>query len=863
MPPPIFLSISNHPATAANHLHPADTFGLRKGPLAASLRTMPDDGTSDSGELMTEECPHCGMLIDVRGLRAYTRVHCPSCGGALHVRRSFNQYEIIEVIGEGGMGTVYKALDRNLMRYVALKVLKEEFSNNPDSITELAREAKITASISHPNVVKVFSFGEAYGQYFFAMELVEKGSLDDLMMLQKRIAEAQTLNIGIQISMGLQAAYAKGLIHSDVKPGNILFADAKTAKIVDFGLAFLQEQQADEKGEIWGTPYYVPPERLNKEKEDFRSDIYSLGGTLFHALAGRPPFEAENASLVALKHLKSKAVSLQAFAPDVSSETAYVINRMLQKEVDERYASYDELIEHLTYAKERLLARVASGKTKRQTIQVESDQSKLVGGLATLGMLLALVVIGWLVWSTLNPAEDSQAGRSGPTSEESKPVSDREVVAHLAKARRLAAAFHYGQAIAELDSIPGVDSLRQPLLNWYRLQRGLMLLLDGRRADAEPLFAALDREDLYSRDPAQLPLANFFKESGRLMKDDRPISSNAVSLFKRDNYESLALLLFGVKNWQMGAFESSAKLLQAYTNAQVGSSDSWVMDYAPVAKRLLDDYERLKTLQERLNKAASKQDLQALLADVKQARTKMTTGADLAKPLAQLEVETERAIENFGKVIVVPRTTPTPQATTRPQATPKTTPTPAPTPDPVAIAAELTKLDEIAAQLRPTVLASGDITPLQKRLAETTASSPSAADRKQWLAQRLDWLKQFRDTLVSDINSQGYDQPIPRRSGASLRGRASSADGQGLRITIPYGELPLAWRDIAPDTQVALAEHFAKAVTDPADRARRLWTAGIFAREAGLPDRAKPLLIEAAKQSAEFKDTLDRALGGD
>ena len=149
-------------------------------------------------------------------------------------------------------------------------------------------------------------------------------------------------------------------------PATFSFADPHTAKLVDFGLAIVMDEVAHARGEIWGTPYYIAPEKLDNQPEDFRSDIYSLGGTLFHALAGRPPYKAETASTVALKQLMSQPVSLQAFAPDVSSETAYVINRMLAKDPAERYASYPELVEHLSYARSKLLER-SSSPTKRRS----------------------------------------------------------------------------------------------------------------------------------------------------------------------------------------------------------------------------------------------------------------------------------------------------------------------------------------------------------------------------------------------------------------------------------------------------------------------------------------------------------------
>src|SRR5581483_8032963 len=316
-----------------------------------AVEPLPAVPVQSESEQILQACPSCAALVDVGDEEPFAHVHCPMCGTLIRARTQLKNFELVELLGAGGMGAVYKARDMNLNRMVALKVVRKEYSADAEYLSKFEREARITASVNHPHVVKVFSFGSDHGLFDIAMERVDEGSLDDLMNLEGRVAELQMLEVGIQIAQGLQAAHKKGLIHRDVKPGNILFADARTAKIVDFGLALLAEHEAEERGEVWGTPYYVAPEKLNQEPEDFRSDIYSLGGTLFHAVAGRPPFEAETASLVALKHIKSKAVSLQAFAPDVSSATAYVINRMLHKDPAQRYQAYDELIEHLAYAK--------------------------------------------------------------------------------------------------------------------------------------------------------------------------------------------------------------------------------------------------------------------------------------------------------------------------------------------------------------------------------------------------------------------------------------------------------------------------------------------------------------------------------
>ena len=350
---------------------------------------------AETDEPLIQTCPDCGTLIDVSEQEPLSAVLCPTCGTPSVVATQIDHFELVDVLGHGGMGVVYRAHDTSLDRTVALKLLRKSEGASEEQIAQLANEAAITASITHPNVVKVFTTGMDRGRFYIAMELVDHGTLDQLIGLQGRVAEAQVLEVGIQIAQGLRAAQQAGLIHRDVKPGNILFADARTAKIVDFGLAILMVDEEKVRGEVWGTPYYVAPEKLDNKPEDFRSDIYSLGGTLFHALAGRPPFEAENASLVALKHLKSQAVSLQAFAPWVSGSTAFVINRTLNKDPEQRYQSYEELIEHLEYARTEL--QTAKPQAAKRVV-IETEAQKQVMGWVSLVMVVMLIAGGIAVF---------------------------------------------------------------------------------------------------------------------------------------------------------------------------------------------------------------------------------------------------------------------------------------------------------------------------------------------------------------------------------------------------------------------------------------------------------------------------------
>jgi serine/threonine protein kinase len=274
---------------------------------------------------------------------------------------------VVETLGVGGMGTVYKARDMQLDRFVALKLLRRDLGGEEDHKARLQQEARIAAAVSHPCVIQVFDSGTDHGQFYVVMELVDHGSLDDLMALQPRVPEQRVLEIGIQVARGLRAAHRRGLIHRDVKPANILFVDEHAAKIGDFGLASTATQRWGIGGVVWGTPEYVAPERLNNDPEDFRSDIYSLGATLFHAIAGKPPIEASTNSATALLESKQQPLDLQTTAPDVSAETVEVLQRMIAADPAQRFSSYDDLVAELERAWRALaLENVTSGGEARR-----------------------------------------------------------------------------------------------------------------------------------------------------------------------------------------------------------------------------------------------------------------------------------------------------------------------------------------------------------------------------------------------------------------------------------------------------------------------------------------------------------------
>lgn len=608
-------------------------------PIPESTETLDNAMPVESGaENVFEACPSCKTLMDMSDVMPFTEVTCPNCQHKMRARQHFNHFTLIEQIGEGGMGAVFKALDNNLNRYVALKILKKEISYNAEEQEKLAKEARLTAAINHPHVVKVFHFGRDHGQFYLAMELVEKGSLDQLMAVQKRIGEAQVLEVGTQIAMGLAAALELDLIHRDIKPGNILFADAHTAKLVDFGLAIVMDEEAMVRGEIWGTPYYIAPEKLDNQPEDFRSDIYSLGGTLFHALAGRPPYEAESASMVALKQLKSQQVSLQAFAPDVSSETAYVINRMMAKNPEERYQTYEELIGHLTYARDKLLERARKPFQPKQRVVLETDETRkftAIISLILLGVVLLAGVGVYVMRDKIFPA--TAAGvEKGPGQQ-----SQEEAQSQFLSGVSTLAQGDVEGAKTEFQRMAGRADFPQPQKNWAVLNGALASLMLGEPGPAISSLKKMSEEGLFSTTADNQQLANFFVEVSRVVSQNQAISSTIRSLYD-SRKEAFALLVFAIWDWEAKAdFSNAGVLLQTFLNRV--SPDDWAAQYKPLAEKYLADSKVLEPLEKSFVKADSPAAASAFLGQLNNARSQIQTGGKIINRLDDLEQKARAA----------------------------------------------------------------------------------------------------------------------------------------------------------------------------------------------------------------------------
>ncbi len=339
--------------------------------------------------------------------------------------QKLGHFNLLEEIGKGGMGTVFLAFDPTLNREVAIKVLSDDLSRDQKFVNDFLQEARAAASISHPHIVQIYFVGEESGQYYIVMELLRGRTLREIIEKDGPLNEERALDFAIEVVEGLRAAYKNQMIHGDIKPANIFIADDVGAKVLDFGLAKLANVEVVEGGEIWGSPYYISPERVGQKAEDFRSDVYSLGATLFHSLAGRPPFEAETADELAAKRLDEKPPLLREINPNLTTKTEQVINKMLSKSIFLRYRDYDALIGDLREAKTEATAKRLGVNLHPEELRPPEPQapppekSKLPLLIGVIAVVVIVVLLSLNYWPKKEPPTISPPKPGEPV--ESKP----------------------------------------------------------------------------------------------------------------------------------------------------------------------------------------------------------------------------------------------------------------------------------------------------------------------------------------------------------------------------------------------------------------------------------------------------------
>jgi serine/threonine protein kinase len=311
---------------------------------------------SDKGSLKMVECWWCNTKVFIPGdLPPLAKVPCNKCGRQIMMPLQLRQFELRSEVASGGMGTVYRAFDTTLQRMVAVKLMKTELLSDVKALEDFYREARACASLNHTNIIHIYTFEEWEDQRYLVMELADHGSLDSRIEKQGRVAELDVLDIGIKISSALDLALKHNLLHRDIKPGNILFDADSEPKLVDFGLARSTEAEPESLTETHGTPYYVAPEKIQREKETFLSDMYSLGCTLYHAITGHVPFDAPTVEELVAAHVHTPLTVPNLVVPEITAPTSDALAKAMAKNPADRFLSYFDFRMALESARSQLL----------------------------------------------------------------------------------------------------------------------------------------------------------------------------------------------------------------------------------------------------------------------------------------------------------------------------------------------------------------------------------------------------------------------------------------------------------------------------------------------------------------------------
>ena len=262
-----------------------------------------------------------------------------------------NRYEILEIIGKGGMATVYKAQDKMLKRYVAVKVLREEFTTDEEFIKRFNTEAQSAASLTHPNIVSIYDVGIENNIYYIVMELIQGKTLKQIIDEDGVLPWKWALNVAIQIASALEVAHKNNIIHRDIKPHNIIITEDGVAKVTDFGIAkAVSNSTITAFGTTIGSVHYFSPEHARGGYTDAKSDLYSLGVVMYEMLTGRVPFDADTAVSIALKHMQEKPVEPIKLNPSIPYSVNKIILKAMEKDTNLRYQSATEMLKDLNMA---------------------------------------------------------------------------------------------------------------------------------------------------------------------------------------------------------------------------------------------------------------------------------------------------------------------------------------------------------------------------------------------------------------------------------------------------------------------------------------------------------------------------------
>lgn len=531
--------------------------------------------------------------MDVSAVAPFANVECPNCGKHTRVKREFGPYTLVRRHAVGGMSMVFAARDHTLDREVAVKILSETYSANERRITAFVEEARLTASFSHPNVVRVLTTGRAFGRFYIAMEFVPGGHFEHQIHERGKIPELDMLPLAIEVAHGLKAAHAAGLIHRDVKPGNILLDAEGHAKLVDFGLALVTHGGKAQATELWATPYYVPPETVEGTAEDFRSDIYAFGATLYHALAGKPSCGEESMATDVLREAKKRVVPLSLADPSISAETCRIVERAMAYHPKDRFSSYDELITRL----ETVLSNLKSGRaettdTAATRRAAKKRKERIALGAAVLTVLAACgIALGW----TTRAKPPVTAVAPPPVSPLPAPVvidTSADIMKNYRKARAAVTARAFEPAASEFIALRNDPAVQEPTRTWAGVEAVMADYLDGQSANArKQARATADHARALPPDSPNIGKTLLATLDQLEHLPPLPVPKPDAATTAAGASQVIATMLAGLKNWDQGLLAPAAECFTAVIAANLPPDDAWAAIYQALARDYLADYQ--------------------------------------------------------------------------------------------------------------------------------------------------------------------------------------------------------------------------------------------------------------------------------
>jgi serine/threonine protein kinase len=349
--------------------------------------------------------------------------------------KHLSNYKILGKLGKGGMATVYKAHELSLNRVVALKVLSPRLSEDTEFIKRFQREAQAAAKLNHPHIVQIYAIGEEKGIHYFAMEYIKGKTLAHLKKEEGTLTAARAIPIIKQVAEALGEAHKVGLVHRDIKPSNIMMDASGRAKVTDFGIAYVAEAKTKltREGSIIGTPEYLSPEQCEGKPLDGRSDIYSLGVTLYEMLSGKTPYEADTPVSMLMKIVQGNFLPLHQVNPNVPLPVRKLVEKMMQTDTQKRYANVDELLESLREVEKEIALSEGKAAVKetvsriepepvgvRQPVEQHFQEQKKRGNLwpaVTVALIIVLLLGGAFAAKVFYFDKRSSPGESSETSQ--------------------------------------------------------------------------------------------------------------------------------------------------------------------------------------------------------------------------------------------------------------------------------------------------------------------------------------------------------------------------------------------------------------------------------------------------------------